>query len=595
MGAIPRDRATLEHEAVVGKGINRVWAELIIEELVRQGITMFCLAPGYRSAPLALAAARHPKASAVVHYDERGAAFFALGYARATGSAAGWITTSGTAVANGLPAIVEADAGNIPVVLLTADRPPELRKTGANQAIDQAQIFQRYVRWSVDLPAPSATVNPAFVLTSVDQTCSKAHHMYPGPVHVNCMFRAPLVDEDPVPSQYLMPVRDWQHATVPYTQYVPAVAAADVEEVAARLITASRVLVIIGRLKSRDDGEAALAMAEACHWPVYADINSQVRLGRNSEVLMDSVALGLCHDSVADRLVPEAVLHIGAPLVSKEVQQFLSRNRPRWWVVIEEGLDRLDPTHQVSHRVQGNVASACRLLQSLLGEVADPESSWLEIWQVLNARAKAALEKSLEASDDLSEPFVARCITRHIPADHGLVLGNSLPVRLADWYAAAGEYPTPVVANRGASGIDGTLATAAGAARGWKTPVTVLLGDLAMLHDINSLALLQGQPVIVVVINNDGGGLFHFVEISVTVEKFEQCFGTPHGLEFENAARMYGLSYYRPHSREDFMAVYLKACEISEPAVIEVRTRREDTRELHQSLTEHVSAAVVKS
>ena len=573
-------------DAAMTGGINRIWAQLIVEELIRSGVDTFCLASGYRNAPLAIAAVEHPRAQVITHYDERGAAFYALGFARTSRRAAAWITTSGTAVANGLPAIVEADADRVPVVLLTADRPPELQQTGANQAIDQDGIFRRFVRWSFALPAPTPSVSPAFVLTTVDQACFRLHGPPSGPVHLNCMFRAPLVRETAVHSEYLQPLQSWMCATAPYTRYRRAAERTGAKGVAAMLRSASRVLMVIGRLTCREDGMAALDLARTSRWPAVVDITSQVRLGPGGDVRIDAFDLCLEDDVFARLHAPDAVLYFGAPAVSKKLMQYLARHRPHPFIVIDAAPCRLDPMHQVSLRVQHDVKVACREIRAEL-EATDSsgfDEAWLRGWQEANMRVRRTMDGTLSGAGTLSEPFVVRTITRRIPVGYGLVVGNSMPVRDVDRFGSVSGAPAYVIANRGASGIDGTLATAAGASAGWGAPVTVILGDLAMLHDVNSLALVCSLPIVVVVINNNGGGIFHHVEIDVAPDTFERCFGTPHGLRFEHAARLFGLRYARVRTREAFTAVYCSACAEGKAIVIEVCTSRKENHTLREAL-----------
>ena len=266
---------------------NLLWATLIVEELARSGVDFFCVAPGSRSTPLIAALAANERARNLVHFDERGTAYAALGYARATGRPAAWITTSGTAVANGLPAAIEAAIDGVPMILLTADRPPELRQTGANQTIDQPDIFGDYVRWRFDLPAPEAAVDPAMVLTTVDQTVYRARRAPSGPVHLNLMFREPFLPEDG-DEPLAAPVR-WRESDEPYTRYAatgPAVDLDEVERLREELRPVKKGLVVAGRLPSRKQGEAALRLAESLDWPLLPDVGSQVRLGARSENLV---------------------------------------------------------------------------------------------------------------------------------------------------------------------------------------------------------------------------------------------------------------------------------------------------------------------
>ena len=554
-------------------GINRIWAWLIVEELVRLGIDTFCLASGFRSAPLAIAAAEHPRVRLISHYDERGTAFFALGYARSAGRAAAWITTSGSAVANGLPAVVEADADHVPMVLLTADRPPELRSTGANQAIDQAAIFDRYVRWMQDLPAPSDRVSPAYVLTTVDQAYARSLGAPPGPVHLNCMYRAPLAQENPCSAAYLDPVQAWLKARRPYTRYVTQRRDLGIGAVSNALARARRVLIVAGRLRRVEDGMAVQSLAEAMRWPVFADISSQIRLGVESAMLMDAYDLCLESKSFVDRHLPEAVLYLGAPAVSGNLLRLLARHRPEPFVVVHDGPDRMDPTHRATHRVNAGVAETCKGIHARLGSSKRFDEAWLRAWQRANRRARQKARDGMGISG-LTEPFAARAITRLIPKGHVLVLGNSLPIRDADRFGTSGGASVQVIANRGASGIDGTIATAAGVAIAGAVPVTVLLGDLAFLHDLNSLALTKGLPLTMVVINNDGGGIFHQLPVETSPETFERCFGTPHGLHFAQAAGLFGLRYEKATSAKHFEAVYSTACSSGGATIIEVRTDR---------------------
>ncbi|MFB6279749.1 MAG: 2-succinyl-5-enolpyruvyl-6-hydroxy-3-cyclohexene-1-carboxylic-acid synthase, partial [Salinibacter sp.] len=260
-----------------------LWTQLLVEELVRTGVETFFVAPGSRSTPLTVAAAWHPDAETVLHVDERGNAFAALGAGRATQTPAAWITTSGTAVANGLPAVVEASVDGVPLLLLTADRPPELRDTGANQTIDQVKIFGDYVRWQVDVPPPSDEINPAYVLTTANQAVHRTQRAPAGPVHVNCMFRKPL---EPVESETTVTipatVEDWAAGAEPYTQYPTPVATppgAEVEALAERLGGTEQGLVVAGRLDTAAAADATQRLATHLGWPLVPDLTSRLRLG----------------------------------------------------------------------------------------------------------------------------------------------------------------------------------------------------------------------------------------------------------------------------------------------------------------------------
>jgi 2-succinyl-5-enolpyruvyl-6-hydroxy-3-cyclohexene-1-carboxylate synthase len=573
---------------------NLLWATLIVEELVRNGVGFFCVAPGSRSTPLVAALASNEKAESLVHFDERGTAFAAVGYARATGLPAAWITTSGTAVANGLPAVVEAATDGVPMILLSADRPPELRQTGANQTIDQPDIFGDYVRWRFDLPAPEEPVDPAMVLTTIDQAVYRARRAPSGPVHLNLMFREPfLPDPDEYPYELPAPAR-WQKSGEPYTRYAatkPSVGPDEVERLWEALRPVEHGLVVAGRLPSRKQGEAVLRLSNALGWALLPDVGSQIRLGTASRNLVPLYDALLANGRFKEQHASEAVLHVGGRAVSKRLDQYLARSRPDPYVVVRENPFRLDPGHRVTHSVEADVLAFCAALtQAAERRPPAAAASWTASWREASGRVDGYLDRVFEETEDLNEPLIARLVSRHVPEGHGLCVASSMPIRDLDTFAAADGAPVPVAANRGASGIDGTVGTVAGFARGSARPVTLLIGDLALLHDLNSLAMLRGLPVTVIVLNNDGGAIFSFLPVARYEEFFEPYFGTPQGLSFEPAAAMFGLGYESPGTAPAFLEAYRAACERNGPTLIEVRTDREENVAVHRRLLETLSA-----
>lgn len=570
--------------------LNPLWATLLVEELVRQGVTFFSLAPGSRSTPLALAVARNGRAEYTVHFDERGSLFLALGHARATGRPAAWITTSGTAVANGFPAVVEADVDGVPLVLLTADRPPELRQTGANQTIDQVKIFGDRVRWFFDLPAPTADVDPAFVLTTAAQAATRAIYPHPGPVHLNVPFREPLTlpPDAPLPD---VPgaLRRWHTGSAPYTTYAATTPRPDVTPIAEKLRGVTRGLVVAGRLRTRAEGETAARLAAHLGWPLLPDVLSQVRLGAADALLHD---LMLASPAFADAHRPEAVLLLGDAPVSKRLLTFLHDSHPAPLVTIRPMPGRFDPHHTVTDAVVGDVAASAEALRSALP--ARPAAGWHAAWQRASEVARHALAP-LDDPADLSEPHVARAVTRIAPPGEALFIAASMPIRDADTYAAPDGPWLQTAANRGASGIDGTVASALGFARGNATGATLLIGDLALLHDLNSLALCRTSPqrLVIVCLNNDGGGIFSFLPVARDApDDFETLFGTPHGLGFRHAAALFGLDYAAPESPAAFAEAYRAALARDGCTLIEVTTSRSRNVALHRALVEGAREAV---
>lgn len=579
--------------------VNHLWAALLVEELVRQGTTFFVVCPGSRSTPLAVAVGQNPRAEALVHWDERAAGFVALGWGRATGRPAAVVTTSGTAVANLLPAAVEADAAGVPLLLITADRPPELRETGANQTVRQPPIFQDIARWSLDWPVPTVDVPARWVLSTAAHAVQRARQPA-GPVHLNLPFREPLAatPDGTDPAAYLADVAAWTGADTPwatasgfYREYDHV----DADEVDPDLISrvaVSRGVVVVGDLSGDRRAErAAVALARELGWPLLPDLRSGLRLAEAEGAVpfVDMALLGSSHAS----LDPHAVVHLGGRIVSKRLARFLADARPTTYVRVSDRPERIDPDALVTDLLAVPVHDGAAALR---GAGGSGDADWLGRWRSVSEAASEAIERGL--GDALSEPAVARRVCGAVEAGGALVVAASMPVRDVEAFGATRRHPVPVLANRGASGIDGTVSTAHGVARGLGEPVVALVGDLALLHDQTSLALLRsGPPVIVVVINNDGGGIFHRLPIAsgegqLADDTFERFFGTPHGLTFEHAAAQVGLAYHAPTTTDAFDAALDAARQSGASALIEVRTDRHEQAALRRRIEAACAEAV---
>mgnify|MGYP000368555056 CR=1 FL=1 len=577
--------------------LNRRNGALIVEELVRQGVDFFCLSPGSRSTPLALAVAEHPHVRNVVHADERGAAYCALGWARAEGRPAALICTSGTAAANYLPAVVEASMSGIPLIVLTADRPPELMDTGSNQTIRQAGLYGPYVRWEFPLPCSDAGVPPEAILTSIAQAVCRATHAPAGPVHLNCAFREPLMPAVPPDSSALdftcPALRGWMQGRVPYTTYAAPERSPDTrthQAILHRVTQTARGLLILGRFQRAGDADAALALAHALNWPVFADITSGLRLGTPDPPFVPYGDLLLSLPEIQAFCRPEIVLHIGGQPTSKRLAQHWETYPPGLYWMVAEHPFRHDPHGRVTQRLEADVAPFCEWLAACVEPV--PSGGWLDPWAQWAGAANTAIDACLAASDALSEPEIARLVSRHIASGGALFLGNSMPVRDMDLFAVPDGPRVPVMSNRGASGIDGCIAAAAGFSLGTDTLVTAILGDLAVLHDLNSLSLLKRARVILVAINNDGGGIFSFLPVSAYTHHFETFFAAPHGLRFDSAAAMFRLPYHEVRDRAEFIETYRKFQAQGASAIIEVRSSRAENLLRHQALRAAVVSAV---
>ncbi len=581
---------------IAARTLNELWAKLIVEELVRCGVDRFVLSPGSRCTSLTLAVAEHPRAKSVVHFDERGAGFFALGQARALGRPVALVCTSGTATANYLPAVVEAAQSLVPLIVLTADRPAELLDTGANQTIDQNHLYGRYARWYHAVPCPDRAIAPEVLLTAVDHAVHRAMSAPQGPVHLNCAYREPLAPvesgEDFEP--YLSSIATWRSQGRPYTTCARAehaITPEDSQFLTDLLRSAQRGVIVAGQMDAQVADEV-LTLGQALGWPILADVTSGLRLGTAGTTVVHHIDQLLHSPQIRDALVPDVVLHFGGPVTSKRLMQQMESRPPEHYIRVADHPLRHDPIHRVTLRIQTDPRTFCIGLASACRNTG--ASEWTQTLLTWNDAVFAGIDARLNPSLEISEPGLARQIARLVDEDSALFLGNSMPIRDMDMFGDPAGERVAVYANRGASGIDGNIATAAGIAQAQGCTVTAVIGDLAALHDLNSLALLRHPEakVILIIINNDGGGIFHFLPVAERTEHFEHYFGTPHGLAFASAAEQFGLKYARPGSMDSFTAAYEAACELPESSIIEVQTERESNRALHRELQEAVVAAI---
>jgi len=579
--------------------INYAWTSLMIDELIRNGIDYFCLSPGSRSSPLANAVANNKKASSFVHFDERGAAFHALGHCSATKKPVVVISTSGTAGANFLPAVIEASKKKLPLIILTADRPPELRKTGADQTIDQVGIFGEYVRWQFDMPCPTTEINPEMVLTTVDQAVHRSKGSPQGPVHINCMFREPLapVKGQKIPAEYFKNIKFWESSTLPYTRYSKPMPALDLDTKKEIKRVASEIrkgLIVVGKLASSREINLALELGQKCGWPIFPDITSGLRLGSKHPNVISYFDQLLLSRRFQQAYVPDGIIHLGGRITSKRWHQYLQELTPRQYVMVNSHPLRNDPLHNVTLRAEMPVNLFCEAF--LIGRKAQRVLPAVRKLKSANELLSKELDLILNPLKQLNEIAVARIVSRTIPSEHGIFLASSMPIRDIDMYAVNDGESVPVGSNRGASGIDGTIASAIGFAQGTKRPTTLLIGDIAFLHDLNSLAMLQStkMPLIVVVLNNNGGGIFSFLPIANFNNTFEKFHGTPHNLKFQDAAKMFGLQYAHPRTVAEFTSEYKKALKDKVSSVIEINSNRTDNYELHCRIQKKLAAVIDK-
>jgi 2-succinyl-5-enolpyruvyl-6-hydroxy-3-cyclohexene-1-carboxylate synthase len=550
-------------------------ALVLIDELARCGVRHACLSPGSRSAALAMALAEEARIEVHVCIDERSAAFMALGIARATGEPAIVLSTSGSATANFHPAIVEADASRVPMIVVTADRPPELRATGANQTIDQLKMYGDAVRWFCELGVPEERPDASSYWRSVaDRAHAEALGGPAGPVHVNVPMREPLVPEGegyPHDIEGRAGGEPWTRVSAP----APIADPADTEALAELVASTERGLVVAG------DGPRvpqAAAFAERVGYPLLAEPLSNLRSGSVAISTDDA----LLRTGWAEDHRPDLVIRLGRVAVSKPLARFLHSDvrqalidPDRWW---------LDPGRATSW-ILGAEPGA--LLGSI--DVSRPSSAWNDAWIEAEGAARGALDRYLDSLDDLNEPRLARDLVAELPSGSDLVAASSMPIRDLDSFMDKREGVT-LFGNRGASGIDGFVSTALGIASGREAATFALAGDLSMLHDGNGL--LDGRRRSVdctfVVLNNDGGGIFSFLPQANFPDNFERLFGTPHGVDFERVAALHDLGYTRIERAVELP----NALAGGGVRIVEARTDRERNVEVHRGAWAAVADAL---
>ena len=561
--------------AMTAPNRNTLWARAIAAELARSGVRTVCVSPGSRSTPLTVAVDEHDELETISALDERSAAYFALGRARRTGEVTPLICTSGTAAANYHPAVIEANQARVPLVLLTADRPPELRDSGANQTVDQEKLYGDAVRWYTDLPEPAPRERVLRSLrTDICRAVGTAEGTPAGPVHLNVPFRKPL---EPTPVAGDIPAdldslaavgREDDTPFVRQTKGEPQLDDRDLRQLAETL-SVDRGLLIAGPADPPGlDPEAVTAFAHATGFPILADPLSGLRFGGHTRVapVIDGYDGFVNTDVTDDWPAPEVVVRVGASPTSKPLRTYLAGVDARQVVIDPAGAWR-EAAFTANDLVVADPGRLCGQLAQVIH--GGGSGGWRERWTTA-----AATHREIVA-DAEARPFeggIVADVIDGLPDPATLVVSNSMPVRDLDRFGVADTKSITALGNRGASGIDGIVSTALGAAHGTTDKLTLVIGDLAFYHDLNGLLAVGRAEVdaTIVVINNDGGGIFHELPIENFEPPFTRQFKTPHGLDFEPAGELYGLGFSRVKSREGFREAYATAADREGSEIIEV-------------------------
>lgn len=559
--------------------LSSVWGALSMEVLARLGVQTVVTSPGSRSTPLTVAAVRNPKLEALTILDERSAGFFALGLAKRSRRPVALVCTSGSALANYMPAVVEASMGGTPLLLLTADRPPELQACHSGQTIDQVKFYGDYVRFFHQMALPDSKLF-AYLRQTLVHALAQSLQPRPGPVQLNFPFRDPLA-----PEARAVPVctaAELERAATVVTRATEAVTMASrIDSVAVeRLMSHQRGLIVVGPENSPCGDEAfADAVTMLSHklgWPVLADVLNPLRnhAGEN-KALVCTYDHFLRDAASTSTLEPGAILQIGNLPTSKVLRAWLDQLDTSSFL-LTRFFDNTDPLHRVATPLYGDARA---LAESLAYQQQD--ATWLQAWQGLESATRSRLDAELAGIDRLFEGKAAWLLSRSAPIGASVFLANSMSIRYGEYFWMSGSRSISVYANRGANGIDGTLSTALGVAHRGK-PAILLTGDLAFLHDSNGLLAMRQMTgsLTVVLINNQGSGIFEFLPVATQEEVFESHFVTPQQVDIEGLCRAHGVDHYRIHDWDT-----LKAAISSLPSrglrVLELTTdRKADARML---------------
>jgi 2-succinyl-5-enolpyruvyl-6-hydroxy-3-cyclohexene-1-carboxylate synthase len=542
------------------------------DELARCGMAHAVTSPGSRSTPLVLSLVREPRIRCWSHLDERCAGFFALGAAKSSGRAVAVTCTSGTAAANLAPAVIEARWARVPLIVLTADRPPELREVGAGQTIDQLKLYGDAVKWFFEVGVHEATPSRLCWIRSLAcRAYWSAGDGPPGPVHLNFPLREPLVLDDPLPED-----GSGRQDAQPYVVFEPPPAPTAARGPGPH--PSGRLVVVTGA--GTPDPLGIADFTARIGIPLLADPLSGARRGPAAVAHYD---LLLRTPSFTDAHRPEFVFRLGDLPTSKPLRAWLAGLKDVPQIALDPDRTWQDPDGVVGMR-----------LRSPLPQPADlsVQGGWLEAWTAADAVAAKRIDEAL--GQGLSEPLVARRLGEWLDAQSILFVASSMPIRDVETFLPARADAPRVLSNRGANGIDGTVSSALGVAAATGKPVVLLIGDVALAHDIGGLLAARrlAVPLTIVLLNNDGGGIFHFLPVAGQRDVFEEHVATPHGLDFARAAELYGCRYERPGEVAELQRALDRSLAAAAITIIEIRTDREENLALHREVAEAVGSAL---
>ncbi|OZH53579.1 2-succinyl-5-enolpyruvyl-6-hydroxy-3-cyclohexene-1-carboxylate synthase [Hydrocoleum sp. CS-953] len=559
--------------------INTVWASILVETLQHLGLTIAIISPGSRSTPLTFAFATHSKIETIPILDERSAAFFALGIAKKNHKPVVIVCTSGTAVANFYPAIIEAKESRIPLLVLTADRPPELRNCHAGQTIDQVKIYGNYPNWQIELSLPSVELKRLeYLRQTVIYGWEKTCFPKPGPVHFNIPFRDPL---SPIPQPEAIALesklsQNFFAAVKPIctTEFIPNF---DLIELLKNQLKYQQGIIIAGLAQPEKPEvycQAIAKISQTLNFPVLAEGLSPLRnYSQLNPYLISTYDLILRNQKLAEKLIPEIVLQIGELPTSKQLRSWLQATNS-YRLIIDKSDHNFDPLHGKTTHLRISVEQLAKIFTPEI-TLDNSDINYLNLWCNYEAKIRENIDKQMSAINQILEPKTSWLISQTLPKNTPIFIANSMPVRDVEFFWVPNNSQIQPFFNRGANGIDGTLSTALGIAHSNQSSV-MLTGDLALLHDTNGFLLrnkLVGHLTIIL-INNQGGGIFEMLPIAKFEPPFTEFFATPQDINFADLCKTYGLEHQKIFSWKELQQL-LNPLPSSGIRILELQTNRQ--------------------
>jgi len=579
---------------------NILWAETFVKELVSCGVKYASLSPGSRNTPLTLAFAYNKKIKSFVHVDERSSGFFALGLAKATNTPVAIVCTSGTATAELYPAIVEAYQQRVPLIVCTADRPPELRGRGANQTINQNNLYKNHIRWFHDPGLPQPNIESlAKLKEEIRKAVTKSMFTAKGPVHINFPFRKPFepktftdeVEKDVIDFAGESVTANFHQRKTNTTNLTRKSWIKDISNLAAKY---EKGIIITGPGHfGKDFIEECGKLSSTLGYPVFADATSQLRFGSHDKKNIIS-----CYDAFlrseyfSKQIQPEIIIQFGRTITSKGLETFLNNCSAERYIINEYG-DWFDPSGKAKAAYACEPASFCKSLNNIFEKkkINRKTSVWLQKIKDAEERSAKLKKEIIDKSEFPNECRIIEEILEAAPNRANIMLSNSMPVRDFDYFASAKNKAIEVFNNRGASGIDGITSTALGISSSSGKPTILLIGDLAFYYDLNSLlsARKYKTSLTIVLLNNNGGGIFEILPISKYGKIFNDFFVTPHKLDFQAIVKAYGGNYHHVKGWKQFQRLFKQAVNQNELNVLEIKTNAAKSVKLRKTFWEEVN------